>query len=74
MLLILIDAFILLSLVLAIIYAVNKFVKLGRGNDLEEALQEQQLAAELAKRSEQINPEQIKANQTKVKETLDKLK
>lgn len=74
MLLLLTDLLIIVTLFVAVIYAANKFIKLGHGDDIEEALQEQQLAAELAKRSEQLNPEQIKANQAKVKETLDKLK
>lgn len=44
-----------------------------RDDKLEAALEEQKRAAELAKKAEQINTEEILKNQAKVKETLDKL-
>lgn len=74
MLLILVDAIIVSMLVVAVFVCLKKFLVLSRTEKLEAALEEQELAEKLAKKSEQLNPEQINSNNSKVKTTLDNIK
>ena len=72
MVMLLVDLVFLCAVLLVAALMFRRAIK-DRNDKLEDALAEQTRAAELAKKAEQLNTEEILKNQAKVKETLDKL-
>lgn len=74
MLLLIVNALIVSAVVIAVTLCLKKYLVLSRTEKIEAALDEQELAAKLAQKSQQINPEEINNNNSKVKTTLDNIK
>lgn len=73
MLLLMVDVLILAAIILAVAFALKKFLVLSKQDALLEALDEQRESKARADLAAKINPEEINNNNAKVKETLSKL-
>jgi membrane protein implicated in regulation of membrane protease activity len=73
MLLIFVDLILFAILVLVCLYTINRSLRAYRQNKIDSALARQADAEHMAKVVQELNPERVIENETKVNETLNKL-
>lgn len=73
MLLILFDLLIVSTIIMVLVYLANKVIVANKEQKLADALARQEQAKQAAELATKVNPDQIKADEAKVQDTLNKL-